>query len=165
MKRRSGRAASRIAAATLLLRAAADAVAVPSGDPKLDRAVEKANSDYVEAMKTGDAAAIAAPYTDDALFVGIDGACTRGRAEIEKMYRARFERSGLAKSTRIDSRRLVVDGNLAYESGSGEIGRLREGKLSTDSARFLTVWQRQRDGEWKILRNIVLPDDPKRKSD
>ena len=108
-------------------------------------------------MKTGDAAAIAAPYTDDAVFVGIDGACTRGRAEIEKMYRARFERSGLAKSTRINSRRVVVDGNLAYESGSGEIGRLREGKLSTDSARFLTVWQRQGDGQWKILRNVVLP--------
>jgi uncharacterized protein (TIGR02246 family) len=108
-------------------------------------------------MKTGDAAAIAAPYTDDAVFVGIDGACTRGRPEIEKMYRARFERSGPAKSARIDSRKLVADGNLAYESGSGEIGRLREGKLFIDSARFLTVWQRQPDGEWKILRNIVLP--------
>ena len=157
MKRKSRRAVLRVAAATQLLLAAADAVAVPSGDPKLDRAIRKANSDYVGAMKTGDAAAIAAPYTDDAVFVGIDGACTRGRAEIEKMYRARFERSGLAKSTRINSRRVVVDGNLAYESGSGEIGRLREGKLSTDSARFLTVWQRQGDGQWKILRNVVLP--------
>jgi len=157
MKSKSRRAVLRVAAATQLLLAAADAVAVPSGDPKLDRAIRKANSDYVGAMKTGDAAAIAAPYTDDAVFVGIDGACTRGRAEIEKMYRARFERSGLAKSTRINSRRVVVDGNLAYESGSGEIGRLREGKLSTDSARFLTVWQRQGDGQWKILRNVVLP--------
>jgi len=157
MKSKSRRAVLRVAAATQLLLAAADAVAVPSGDPKLDRAIRKANSDYVGAMKTGDAAAIAAPYTDDAVFVGIDGACTRGRAEIEKMYRARFERSGLAKSTRINSRRVVVDGNLAYESGSGEIGRLREGKLSTDSARFLTVWQRQADGEWKILRNVVFP--------
>jgi uncharacterized protein (TIGR02246 family) len=156
MKSKSRRAAFRIAAATLLV-LAADAVAVPSGDPKLDRAIAKANSDYVDAMKTGDAAAIAAPYTDDAVFVGIDGACTRGRAEIEKMYRARFERSGLAKSTRIDSRRLVVDGNLAYESGYGEIGRLREAKLVVDGGRFLTVWQRQPGGEWKILRNIVLP--------
>jgi uncharacterized protein (TIGR02246 family) len=157
MKSRSRRAVFRIAATTLLSLAATSAVAVPSGDPKLDRAIAKANSDYVEAMKTGDAAAIAAPYIDDAVFVGIDGGCTRGQAEIEKMYRARFERSGLAKSARIDSRRLVVDGNLAYESGYGEIGRLREGKLVVDGGRFLTVWQRQPDGEWKILRNIVLP--------
>ena len=146
-----------IAAAVLLVFAAAETGAARSGDPKLDRAIERANSDFVEAMKTGDAAAIAAPYADDAVFVGIDGACTRGRAEIEKMYRARFERSGLAKSTRIDSRNLVVDGNLAYESGYGEIGRIREGKLVVDGGRFLTVWQRQPDGEWKILRNIVLP--------
>jgi uncharacterized protein (TIGR02246 family) len=157
MKRMLRLTALLIAAAVLLVFEAAETVAAPSGDPKLDRAIEKANSDFVGAMKTGDATLIAAPYTDDAVFVGIDGACTRGRAEIEKMYRARFERSGLAKSTRIDSRRLVVDGNLAYESGYGEIGRLREGKLVVDGGRFLTVWQRQRDGEWKILRNIVLP--------
>ena len=84
--------------------------AVHSGNAKLDRAVEKANSDWVAAMKTGDAAAIAAPYADDAVFVGMDGASIRGRVEIEKMYRARFERMGLARSTRIDSKNLVGDG-------------------------------------------------------
>ena len=47
-----------------------------SGDPKLDRAVEKANSEFIVAMKTSDAATIAAPYTDDASFITIDGAKT-----------------------------------------------------------------------------------------
>jgi len=32
-----------------------------------------------------------------------------------------------------------------------------EGKRVTDWARFLTIWQRQRDGAWKIFRNVVLP--------
>lgn len=131
--------------------------AARSGDPKLHRAIEKANSEFVAAMKTGDAATIAAPYVDRAVFVGIDGTCTQGRGEIEKMYRARFERSGLASSTKINSKRLVVDGDLAYESGYGEIGFLKDGKVLINGGRFLTVWQRQADGEWKILRNIVLP--------
>jgi len=73
------------------------------------------------------------------------------------MYRDRFARSGLARSTKITSKKLVVDGDLAYESGYGEIGLLKDGKLSTNGGRFLTVWQRQADGDWKILRNIVLP--------
>ena len=108
-------------------------------------------------MKTGDAAVIAAPYTDGAVFVAIDGNCVQGRGEIEKMYRARFEHSGLASSTKIDSRKLVVDGDLAYESGYAEIGLVIEGKQSVKGGRYLTVWQRQADGEWKILRNVVLP--------
>jgi uncharacterized protein (TIGR02246 family) len=128
-----------------------------SGDPKLDRAVEKANSDFLVAMKTGDAAAIAAPYAEDASFIMIDGSCIRGRTEIEKMYRDRFERFGLARSTKINSKKLVVDNDLAYESGDGEIGILKDGKVSIHGGRFLTVWQRQTNGEWKILRNVVLP--------
>ena len=128
-----------------------------SGDPKLDRAVEKANSEFIVAMKTGDAATIAAPYTEDASFITIDGHCIQGRTEIEKMYRDRFARAGLAHSTKIDSKKLVVDNDLAYESGYGEIGLLKDGKLSINGGRFLTVWQRQKNGDWKILRNIVLP--------
>jgi len=133
------------------------AVDTRSGDPKLDRAIEKANSEFIAAMKTGDAAPIAAPYTDDAVFIAFDGTCTQGRTEIEKMYRARFERSGLASSTKVNSERLVVDGELAYESGYAEIRSLKQGKLEINGGRFLTVWQRQAAGEWKILRNVVLP--------
>lgn len=133
------------------------AAAVPSEDPKLHQAIEKANSEFAAAMKTGNAAAIAAPYTDHAVFVGFDGTCTQGRSEIEKMYRARFDSGGLASSTKINSKRLVVDGEIAYESGYAEIASLKDGKLSVNGGRFLTVWQRQADGEWKILRNVVLP--------
>jgi ketosteroid isomerase-like protein len=73
------------------------------------------------------------------------------------MYGDRFARSGLAQSTKIDSKKLVVDNDLAYESGYGEIGLLKDGQLSVNGGRFLTVWQRQKDGDWKILRNVVLP--------
>jgi uncharacterized protein (TIGR02246 family) len=146
-----------IATVVFLIVVPADLLAHHSGDPKLDRAVEKANSEFVAAMKSGDAATIAAPYTDDASFITIDGACVQGRTEIEKMYRDRFARSGFAHSTKIDSKKLVVDNDLAYESGYGEIGLLKDGKLSVNGGRFLTVWQRQTNGDWKILRNVVLP--------
>ena len=108
-------------------------------------------------MKTGDAAVIAAPYADQAVFIGVDGACVQGRNEIEKLYRTRFERAGFASSTKIVAKELVRDGDLAYESGYAEVGLVREGKETVRGGRYLTVWQRQADGGWKILRNIVLP--------
>ncbi len=146
-----------VAAAVVLLFAAASSMFARSVDPKLIRAVRKANAEWAAAMKTGDAATIAAPYSDDAVFVLIDGTCIQGRAKIQEMYRAGFERAGLATSTRIESKKLVIDGDLAYESGYGEVGTTKTGKLSTRGGRYLTVWQRQADGEWKIIRNIVLP--------
>jgi uncharacterized protein (TIGR02246 family) len=146
-----------IAAAVFLTLVPINLLAHHSGDPKLDRAIEKANSEFIVAMKTGDAATIAAPYTENASFITIDGACIQGRTEIEKMYRDRFARIGQVSSTKINSKKLVVDGDLAYESGYGEIGVLKDGKLSINGGRFLTVWQRQADGDWKILRNVVLP--------
>src|SRR5215831_18882747 len=78
--------------------------AVQSGNAKLDSAIDKGNSEWASAMKTGDAATIAAAYADDAVFIGFDGSCTKGRTEIEKMYRARFEKGGVAASTKIERR-------------------------------------------------------------
>jgi len=155
--KRSLRFALCIATVVFLTVVPVELLAHHSGDPKLDRAVEKANSEFIVAMKTGDAATIAAPYTEDASFIMIDGACVQGRKEIEKLYRDRFARFGLAQSTKINSKKLVGDNDLAYESGDGEIGLLKDGKLSIYNGRFLTVWQRQTNGDWKILRNVVLP--------
>jgi len=141
----------------LAVLAAAAGRAASSGDPRLDRAIEKANREWEVAMKSGDAKTIATPYLDDAVFVALDGACTRGRAAIEKMYGDRFDRNGKALSTRIERRGLVRDGDFAYESGYGEVTSPGAGKPIARGGRYLTVWARQPDGDWKILRNVVLP--------
>ena len=146
-----------ITAAALLAAAAVLAAPPPSGDPRLDHAIETANSEWAAAMKSGDVAAIARPYLDDALFVGPDGACTRGRAAIEALYVERFRKNARASATRIEPRSVVRDGDLAYESGYGEMTFIREGKPVTAGGRYLAVWARQPDGGWKILRNVVLP--------
>lgn len=128
-----------------------------TGDAKLDAAIQKANSDFDEQMKTGNAAGIASAYKDDGVFVGIDGSCVKGKLEIENMYQSRFEKNGFASATKIDSRNVVVDGDLAYESGYGEITYKKEGKEMKGGGRFLTIWQHQPDGSWKIMYNVVLP--------
>jgi len=135
----------------------AAARAPSSGDPRLDRAIEKANAEWEVAMKAGEAGPIAAPYLDDAVFVGPDGSCTRGKAAIEAMYRERFAARGKALSTRIEPRRVSVDGALACEWGYGEVTSLMDGKPAKRGGAYLTVWARQPDGDWKILRNVVLP--------
>lgn len=150
------RVMARVAAGVLVFCVTATAIAARSEDA-LHAAVRKANGEWAAAMKTGDAAVIAAPYTDSAVFVLADGRSLQGRAAVERMYREGFQKGGPATSTTITSRSLVRDGDLAYESGYADVGVVRDGKPVTRGGRYLTVWQRQADGAWKILRNIVLP--------
>ena len=72
-------------------------------------------------------------------------------------FRDGFEKGGAASSTKIESKHLVRDGDIAYESGFAEVAVVRNGKSITRGSRYLTVWQAQPDGQWKILRNVVLP--------
>jgi uncharacterized protein (TIGR02246 family) len=130
---------------------------IPAGaDPRLLSAITKANTDFEVAMTRADTASIAAPYTPDAVFVSPDGTATKGRAQIEQLYRDRFTKSEPALEARIESEQLMLDGGLAYERGRGALTRLENATRVTDWARFLTVWQRQSDGDWKIFR-VVLP--------
>jgi uncharacterized protein (TIGR02246 family) len=149
-----------LAAILLPLAAAAQPpAAVTSGDPALDRAVKKANTDWIAAMHSGDAAREAAAYEDDAVFVALDGTAARGRTEIETMMKDRFAQQGLASSTKIEPRRVTREGtNLAVEVGTVEIRREgTRGQEAITSGSYLTVWRKQDDGSWKILRNLVLP--------
>jgi uncharacterized protein (TIGR02246 family) len=132
-------------------------VAVAGEPDALHGAVQKANAEWAEAMKTGDATVIAAPYTDDAVFVLADGKVVQGRTNIEAMYRDGFQKGGLASATKIESKQLVRDGDFAYESGDADVSVVRQGKTVTRGGRYLTVWQAQADGAWKIVRNLVLP--------
>ena len=161
MKRRALRIHT---AASLVLAAAAAVIAseglriVPTGtDPKLLAAIRKANSDFEIAMTKVDTVSIAEPYTNDAVFVSADGTVTKGRAAIEQLYRDRFAKSGAALETRIESEELMLDGDLAYERGRGMIQLRVRDECVKNWARFLTVWQRQPGGDWKIFRNVVLP--------
>jgi uncharacterized protein (TIGR02246 family) len=131
---------------------------VPAGaDPRLMSAIKKANTDFEVAMTKADTATIAEPYTPDAVFVSPDGTATKGRVRIEQLYRDRFAKSGPALEARVESEELMLGGNLAYERGRGALTRFENGKRVSDWARFLTIWQRQADGDWKIFRNVVLP--------
>ena len=69
-----------------LLLALAHSIAAPSGNAKLDNAIQKANGEFLAAIKTGDAATIAAPYADNGVFVLPDGTCIQGRAEIDYRF-------------------------------------------------------------------------------
>lgn len=148
--------------ATLLLLVAA---AVVAQEPKHTNwvadampTIQRANSEWSEAMKTGDADAIAKPYAIDAVFVTADGNSIRGRTAIRDFYESGLNGKAAVVSAIIERRGTAVgDHGLVYEWGVGTvITRSAGGTLLTRGGPYLTVWKREVNGQWKIIRNVVL---------
>jgi uncharacterized protein (TIGR02246 family) len=120
--------------------------------------IRLANSEWVTAMRSGDADAIAKPYALDAVFVTPNGDCIRGRTPIRDFYRSRLSgKSSIVSATLEQQGTVGADQGLVFEWGVGVVtSRSTEGTLATRRSTYLSVWRREEDGRWEILRNVVL---------
>ncbi len=122
------------------------------------RTIERANADWLSAMKRGDAVTTSEPYADDAVFVTSKGESVRGRAAIEKMMHDRFVSGGVAVDGTIKQDGLTAVGAMIYEWGHASLKLALDGAKPTEfTGRYLTVWAADSGGRWRIIRNMSLP--------
>jgi ketosteroid isomerase-like protein len=54
---------------------------------------------------------------------------------------------------------VTLGGDLAVETGAFSMTTtMKNGKPITEQGKYLTVWKRQTDGAWKIIRDINNAD-------
>jgi len=110
-------------------------------DPEVRQQIEAVHMKFVEAQNKGDAAAIAALFTQDAVQVwyGLsEGGLASGQQAIEKRYRATF-----AAPTPLDSKIIQM-----FPVGS-DICVITEYKIPTWKGHVITLFGREAD-DWKI---------------
>lgn len=120
------------------------------------RQIDAGNQAWIDGMKRGDVALISATYTQDAVDCGSSGDCLRGRPAIEQAMKDDMVHSGKADSASVTSIGSVQQHHFIYEWGQAA-AHFPSGKKVID--RYLTVWQEQPDGTWKIFRNMVIPTE------
>jgi ketosteroid isomerase-like protein len=128
-------------------------------DPAARKDIDAGNQAWVTGMKEGRAALIATTYAENALDCAATGECVKGRAAIEDYMRARIAKLGRASFAAATSLGSVQQGDFVYEWGRSEVSFDDGQKVAH---RYLTVWQRQPEGVWKIFRNMPIPDDAPR---
>lgn len=131
------------------------------GVPEARAAIEAANAKFSEAFARGDAKALSAMYTPDAIVFPPDSEMIRGNEAIGAFWKAARD-SGVqnAALTIVD---LGRSGDVAYEVGKVSLTVQPVGKeATTESAKYVVVWMRQPDGSWKMHRDIWngLPAKP-----
>lgn len=132
----------------------AQSAAIP---PAARQFIASGNRAWIGAMKSGDAHMVAMTYTADAVDCGASGNCVKGRDAIEASLKSRMASLGRAISASVTSYGGVQRGNFVYEWGRASA--VFSGRRQI-SGPYLTVWQRQANGSWKIFRNMALPAGP-----
>ena len=116
-------------------------------------AIEAANAKFSEAFARGDAKALSAMYTSDAIAFPPDSEMIRGNGAIGEFWKA--TRDGGVQSAALTTIDVGRSGDVAYEVGKVSLTILSAGKEPTTAmAKYLVVWKRQVDGSWKLHRDI-----------
>lgn len=128
-------------------------VAASASQTSIERTIAQKNAAYVDAFVRQDAAAIAATYAPDGVYVGAGGRTVKGRAAIESMMRAAFAKerlvSGACRTDRVD-----VTSGEAWETGHCDYVVSSHGKTSKSGGRYLTLWRIDPSGDMTILVDV-----------
>lgn len=122
--------------------------------------LDAGNAAYIAAMRRGDAAAFAALFDEKAIEQGTGSPPVVGRDAIRKQYAAFFKVARLTRGT-IRTCSLQGDEKYAVETGAFNFA-FAGAKPFVLRGKYVTVWKRQRGGDWKIVLDAGQPD-PKRR--
>lgn len=145
---RPGRNLSLIAPAVALWLAAgaAPAAAKPGG---AEKGIAEMNLAIVAAYNGGDAGAVAACYTEDAVIYPPDLGSIAGREAIQEFWQGAM--TGGMTGLQIETDEIEAKGDTAFETGRYEgFNTLGE---NIDQGKYIVVWKRV-EGTWRLHRDI-----------
>jgi len=150
---RRGAAAAVVTAALALGATPAHAAAAPGAaavQRSAEQEIQARIDEYERRWASGDAAAVAALYTPDAVLVGPDGTVYRGRDAIQGFIEGGL-RAGAATND-LATTSLTVLGDVALETGTYELA-LRDGTV-IDRGTYVVLW-RKVGGVWYLAADLI----------
>ncbi len=129
----------------------------PAGLSEADRtAIRQGDENYVKLANAKDFKGAAALYAEDAIVLPPNQAAVQGRAAIQ----AALETSPVS-NFQLQILEIEGRGDLAYERGTySETVTTTGAAPIEDRGKYLTIWRKQADGSWKMLRDIWNSDLP-----
>ena len=122
-------------------------------------AIKKADDAWAAAAATKDVDKSASFCAPDAAILVPNAPAAEGKEAIHKWFQETFGVPNfklLWHATVTDAAR---SGDLGYSSGKYELSYTDpSGKTVSDHGKYVTVWQKQQDGSWKVVRDIFNSD-------
>jgi len=111
------------------------------------QAIESLNKQWKDAFNMGDAAAIAALYTEEARLLPPNSPILVGKEAIQNFYQSSINDCDC--DLQLTTLEVVVARDLAYEIGEYASIQPEEGEAIRDQGKYVYIWKRE-NGRWKI---------------
>ena len=112
-------------------------------------AILAANEKFMDAFGRGDAAGLAALYTEDGEVMPPNSDFVRGKQAVQGFWQAVMDMG--IKGARIETTEVEDYGDAIVEVSTYEL--LGGEGQALDAGKFIVVWK-QEDGQWKLHRDI-----------
>lgn len=100
-------------------------------------------------------------YGDDANVMPPNSPVLTGKAPIHALWKGMLSTPGFSGGWKPTKVEVARSGDLAYVSGNYEFNETdANGKPVTDKGKYLEVWKKQPDGNWKCVADIFNTDLP-----
>jgi len=119
------------------------------------QAIAEANIKFGEVFSSGDAAALASLYTEDAWLISQTGDMFKGREGVEAFWAGAFQ-MGMKEVvlTTVDVMRMD---DMVGEFGKADLTIKPEGQDEIkDVGKYLVIWKKAADGTWKLYADIMF---------
>jgi len=120
---------------------------------KVRQAIEGANSQFGDAVRRGDGAAIAALYTDDAKLLPPNSEMIQGRVGIKAFWTGGLQMG--IKDAVLTTIEVLGTGDVVCEIGKYDLTIKPEGhEAIKDFGKYLVIWKKSMGELWKLQVDI-----------
>ena len=114
--------------------------------------IDQRNRAFEAAFNSGDMAALAAAYAEDATVMPPDSEPVRGRQAIQQFWQGARD-SGI-QTIALHTVQVDAEGDMAAEIGTADLTVQAGGQASTVGVKYVVVWKRRGSGPWELAIDI-----------
>jgi uncharacterized protein (TIGR02246 family) len=139
-------------------------VAPPPEAPAVDLAAERAAlmaADQAWAASLPDQEKFVSFVAEGGTFLAPDGPMVEGREAIRATVAEMFASPGFNLTWKATKAEVSASGDLGYTMGTSQMTMSNpEGQPVTMEGKYVTVWQKQADGQWKVVVDAPSSNAP-----
>jgi ketosteroid isomerase-like protein len=130
----------------------------PGGADEL--ALRKLDKEWSAAAQSKDAGKMLTYYAEDASAFPFNAPIATGHEQIQKLWTGLMSMPGFALSFAPTKIEVAKSGDMAYDVGTFELKHNdANGALTTTAGKYVVVWKKQADKQWKAVADIFNTDN------
>jgi uncharacterized protein (TIGR02246 family) len=145
--------------AALLMVGIGVSVAQKPGGSADEQAIRKLDKEWSAAAQSKDAGKMVAYYAEDGSAFPFNAPIATGHEQIQKLWAGLMSMPGFALSFAPTKIEVAKSGEMAYDVGTFELKHNdANGALTSTAGKYVVVWKKQADKQWKAVADIFNTD-------